>query len=64
MKPAIIQLNLSGTTVHVNAGKILYYYAKKNEKGEIVTELFFSEKFGMEVTETPAEIDFLIKSAH
>lgn len=60
MKPTIIKLNLAGTTVHVNAGKILYYYAKHNEKGAIVTELFFTEKFGLEVSETPAEIDDLI----
>lgn len=63
MKPAIIRLDLSGTTVHINANQILYYYAKKNEKDEVVTELFFTEKFGMEVTETPAEIDALILGA-
>jgi hypothetical protein len=62
MKPSIIRLDLSGTTVHINANQILYYYAKKNEKEEVVTELFFTEKFGMEVTETPAEIDELIKA--
>jgi hypothetical protein len=60
MKPVIIKLNLAGTTVHVNASHILYYYAKHNEKGQIVTELFFTEKFGLEVSETPAEIDDLI----
>ncbi len=60
MKPVIIKLNLSGTTVHVNASQILYYYAKHSEKGQVVTELFFTEKFGLEVSETPAEIDALI----
>lgn len=53
-------MNLSGTTVHVNASQILYYYAKKKDEGTIVTELFFTEKFGLEVTESPAEIDALI----
>ena len=60
MKPSIIKLDLAGTTVHVNADQILYYYAKKTDEGQIVTQLFFTEKFGIEVTETPAEIDFLI----
>lgn len=62
MKPVIIKLNLSGTTVHVNANQILYYYAKHNDKGQVVTELFFTEKFGLEVTETPPEIDALINN--
>ena len=60
MKPTIIKLNLSGTTVHVNTSQILYYYAKHNDKGVVVTELFFTEKFGLEVSETPAEIDAMI----
>lgn len=60
MKPVIIKLNLAGTTVHVNANQILYYYAKHAEESKIVTELFFTEKFGLEVSETPAEIDALI----
>jgi hypothetical protein len=60
MKPVIIKLNLSGTTVHVNANQILYYYAKHDDKGGVVTELFFTEKYGLEVSETPAEIDDLI----
>lgn len=60
MKPVIIKLNLAGTTVHVNANLILYYYAKHSEKGDVVTELFFTDKFGLEVTETPSEIDNLI----
>ena len=63
MKPVIIKLNLAGTTVHVNAHQILYYYAKHNEKGLVVTELFFTEKFGLEVSETPAEIDELLKAS-
>ncbi len=62
MKPSIIKLNLAGTTVHVNANNILYYYAKHTDNDTIVTELFFTEKFGLEVTETPAEIDALINS--
>jgi len=60
MKPTIIRLNLIGTTVHINTGNILYYYAKQKDDGTIVTELFFTEKFGLEVIETPAEIDTLI----
>lgn len=62
MAPLIIRLNLSGTTVHVNAHQVLYYYAKHNSDGGIVTEVFFTEKFGIEVTETPLEIDQLIKN--
>ena len=60
MKPVIIKLNLIGTTVHVNSNQILYYYAKQKDNGDIVTELFFTEKFGLEVLETPAEIDALL----
>lgn len=60
MKPIIIKLNLAGTTVHVNTNSILYYYAKHTDEGKVVTELFFTEKFGLEVSETPAEIDALI----
>lgn len=62
MKPVIIKLNLIGTTVNVNTSNILYYYAKQKDTGEVVTELFFTEKFGLEVLETPAEIDGLIIS--
>ncbi len=62
MKPAIIKLNLIGTTVHVNANSILYFYAKQKENGDVVTELFFTEKFGLEVLETPVEIDALINA--
>ncbi len=60
MKPTIIRLDLAGTTVHINANNILYYYAKHTEDNRVVTELFFTEKFGLEVSETPAEIDALI----
>lgn len=64
MKPSIIKLNLSGkTTVHVNASQVLYYYAKKTDDSTIVTEVFFTEKFGLEVIETPAQIDSLINSS-
>ena len=62
MKPVIIKLNLAGTTVHVNANQILYYYAKHDKEGKVVTELFFTEKFGIEVSDTPAEIDALVSS--
>lgn len=62
MKPVIIKLNLIGTTVHVNTANILYYYAKQKDSGDIVTELFFTEKFGLEVLETPPEIDILINA--
>ena len=62
MKPVIIKLNLSGTTVHVNASQIMYYYAKKTNDATVVTEVFFTEKFGLEVTESPAEIDALINA--
>lgn len=63
MKPIIVKLNLAGTTVHVNTSNILYYYAKHSDDGRIVTELFFTEKFGLEVSETPAEIDTLINNS-
>ncbi len=62
MKPTIIKLNLAGTTVHVNTNNVLYYYAKHSDDGKIVTQLFFTEKFGLEVAETPAEIDALINN--
>lgn len=61
MRPSIIKLDLAGTTVHINSNQILYYYAKQAESGKIVTNLFLSEKLGLEVSETPAEIDELIK---
>ncbi|MBA2762549.1 MAG: hypothetical protein H0U39_11445 [Segetibacter sp.] len=63
MEPVIIRLDLAGTTVHINANQVLYYYAKQNKEGLVVTELFFTEKFGLEVSETPAEIDAMIKGS-
>lgn len=63
MTPIIVKLNLAGTTVHVNTSNILYYYAKHSDDGRIVTELCFTEKFGLEVSETPAEIDALINNS-
>ncbi len=63
MEPVIIRLDLAGTTVHINANQILYYYAKQNKDGLVVTQLFFTEKFGLEVSETPAEIDAMIKGS-
>jgi hypothetical protein len=42
----------------------MYYYAKQDKDGHVVTQVFFSEKFGIEVSETPAEIDALIKNQH
>ncbi len=63
MEPVIIRLDLAGTTVHVNSNQILYYYAKQNKDGVVVTQLFFTEKFGLEVSETPAEIDAMIKGS-
>jgi hypothetical protein len=63
MEPVIIRLDLAGTTVHVNANQVLYYYAKQNKEGVVVTQLFFTEKFGLEVSETPAEIDAMIKGS-
>lgn len=63
MAPVIIRLDLAGTTVHVNANQIMYYYAKQNKEAVVVTQLFFTEKFGLEVSETPAEIDAMIKAS-
>lgn len=60
MKPHIIKLNLAGTIVHVNASQILYYYPKKLENGLIVTVLYLSKNWGIEVAETPAEIDAML----
>ncbi|MEO6288277.1 MAG: hypothetical protein ABIO76_00060 [Ginsengibacter sp.] len=62
MKPSIIKLNLAGTTVHVNTNNIVYYYAKKSENGQVVTVLFLSKGWGIEISETPAEIDALLGS--
>ena len=60
MKPAIIKLNLAGTTVHVNTNNIIYYYAKKSDNGQVVTVMYLSKGWGIEISETPAEIDALL----
>lgn len=60
MKPTIIKLNLAGTVVHVNANQIMYYYPKQSENGQIVTVMYLSKDWGIEITETPAEIDALL----
>ena len=61
MKPVIIKLNLAGTVVHVNASQIIYYYPKQTENGKVVTVLYFSHNWGIEILDTPAEIDALIQ---
>jgi hypothetical protein len=63
MKPVIIKLNLAGTVVHVNANQILYYYAKQLESGQIVTVMYLSRDWGIEVSETPAEVDAMLTTA-
>lgn len=63
MKPFIIKLNLAGTVVHVNANQILYYYAKQLESGQIVTVMYLSRDWGIEISETPAEVDAMISTA-
>ena len=60
MKPHIIKLNLAGTVVHVNANQIIYYYPKQLENGHIVTVMFLAKNWGIEVAETPAEIDAML----
>ena len=60
MKPLIIKLNLAGTIVHVNANQIIYYYPKQLESGQIVTVMYLSKDKGIEVAETPAEIDAML----
>ena len=62
MKPVIIKLNLAGTVVHVNANQILYYYAKQLESGQIVTVMYLTRD-GIEISETPAEVDALLTTA-
>ncbi len=61
MKPVIIKLNLAGTVVHVNANNIMYYYPKKSDNGQVVTVMYLSKGWGIEIAETPAEIDALLK---
>ena len=63
MKPVIIKLNLAGTVVHVNANQILYYYAKQLESGQIVTVMYLSRDWGIEISETPAEVDAMLTTA-
>jgi hypothetical protein len=60
MKTSIIRLNIAGTTVHVNTNSIVYYYAKQSEDGQIVTVLYLDKGWGIEISETPAEIDALL----
>jgi hypothetical protein len=62
MKPVIIKLNLAGTTVHVNTNSIVYYYAKHSDNGQVVTVMFLSKGWGIEILETPAEIDALLNT--
>ena len=63
MKPTIIKLNLAGTIVHVNANNIMYYYPKQTESGQIVTVMYLSKDWGIEIIETPAEIDALLNGS-
>ncbi len=60
MKPIIIKLNLAGTVVHVNANQIMYYYPKQLDNGNIVTVMYLAKDWGIEIAETPADIDILI----
>lgn len=60
MKPHIIKLNLAGTTVHINVNQIAYYYPKQLENGTVVTVMFLAKNWGIEVAETPAEIDAML----
>ena len=61
--PLINKIITTGDTDHINANQILYYYAKQNKEGAVVTQVFFTEKFGLEVSDTPAEIDAMIKGS-
>ena len=63
MKTQIINLTLSGVVVHVNTSRIVYYYAKKEENGQIATVIYLDKGWGIEVEETPDEIDTLINRA-
>ena len=60
MNPKIIKLNLAGTIVHVNANQIMYYYPKQSESGDIVTVMFLARDWGIEIAESPAEIDAML----
>ena len=63
MKPSIIKLNLAGTIVHVNIDHIIYYYAKKEQNGQIATVIYLEKNWGIEVSETPEQIDAIISAA-
>lgn len=63
MKPFIIKLNLAGTVVHVNANQIKYYYPKQLDSGQIVTVMYLANDWGIEISETPSEIDALIATS-
>jgi hypothetical protein len=62
MKPIIIKLNLAGTIVHVNANQIMYYYPKREQNGQVATVLYLARDWGIEVSETPEEIDTILKA--
>jgi hypothetical protein len=63
MKTKIIRLNLAGTIVHVNTDHIIYYYAKQEANGQVSTVIYLEKNWGIEVLETPDEIDVLISTA-
>ena len=62
MKQKIIRLNLSGTVVHVNTNHVIYYYAKQDANGLVSTVIYLEKNWGIEVQETPDEIDALINA--
>ena len=63
MKSRIIKLNLAGTIVHVNVDHIIYYYAKQEQNGQIATVIYLEKNWGIEVSETPDEIDARVAEA-
>ena len=63
MKSRIIKLNLAGTIVHVNVDHIIYYYAKKEQNGQIATVIYLEKNWGIEISETPDEVDALVAAA-
>ncbi len=62
MKPTIIKLHLAGTVVHINANNIMYYYPKKSDNGQVVTVMYLAKGWGIEISETPDEIDALLNA--
>jgi len=62
MKPVIIKLNLAGTVVHVNANQIIYYYPKQLENGQVITVMYLEKNWGIEIAETPYEIDAMLNA--